>query len=431
MCSRYGCDPVVTRRSKHTVGMARAIDAVEAAYSLDGTTEAWLARLLQAVAPDLDLGAGTYAFTVRSSEDPRLRPDSELATRGLDPGYLGVLAELNEAVPGEVLDLVARTLVSCGALEQIFGDGPANRIFRDVAGRVGIVDGFSMFAHDGELGGIVMSAPSRAVLRLSGPTLHVWTRIGLHVAAALRLRRKILEGTSSVEALVSPGGEVAHAEGTVRTDGDVRARLRLAVKRVEQARTKAVRADPAHALTLWRGLVDGRWSLVDRWESDGKRYVAVHANPPSGKDPRALTEREAAVLSYAVRSASDKEIAFALGLPAGTVATIIRRVVHKLGCRRRVDLIGFDRAESLIVPTADVEVLRSGIDRASPRLAVLTPEEREIVELVVCGATNAEIARARRKTRKTIDNQLYRIYGKLGVESRAELVRDAVQPAPR
>jgi len=412
--------------------MGCAVDAVEAAYSLDGTTEAWLARLLQAVDPDLDLGAGTYAFTARSSEDPRLRPDSELAMRALDPAYLGILAELNEAVPGEVLELVARNLVTCGGLGQTFGvDSPIHEHFHAIAGRAGITDSFSMFAHDGEIGGIVMSAPSRAVLRLSGPTLQVWTRIGLHFAAALRLRRKILDGTSSVEALVSPGGEVAHAEGTLRTDGDVRARLRLAVKRVEQARTKAVRADPARALTLWRGLVDGRWSLVDRWESDGKRYVAVHANPPSGKDPRALTEREAAVLSYAVRSASDKQIAFALGLPAGTVATIVRRVIHKLGCRRRVDLVGFDRAESLIVPTTDVEVLRSGIDRASPRLAVLTPEERAVVELVVCGATNAEIARARRKTRKTIENQLYRIYGKLGVESRAELVRDAVQPAPR
>lgn len=52
----------------------------------------------------------------------------------------------------------------------------------------------------------------------------------------------------------------------------------------------------------------------------------------------------------------------------------------------------------------------------------LTDAEREVTRLVYDGASNAEIARARGVSPKTIANQLDSIYRKLGVTSRCELV---------
>jgi DNA-binding CsgD family transcriptional regulator len=52
----------------------------------------------------------------------------------------------------------------------------------------------------------------------------------------------------------------------------------------------------------------------------------------------------------------------------------------------------------------------------------LTEVEREIVLEVARGASNADIARARGRSARTIANQLASIYGKLGVSGRAELV---------
>ena len=52
----------------------------------------------------------------------------------------------------------------------------------------------------------------------------------------------------------------------------------------------------------------------------------------------------------------------------------------------------------------------------------LTGAEREVTRLVYYGASNVEIARARRVSPKTIANQLDSIYRKIGVTSRCELI---------
>jgi DNA-binding CsgD family transcriptional regulator len=51
----------------------------------------------------------------------------------------------------------------------------------------------------------------------------------------------------------------------------------------------------------------------------------------------------------------------------------------------------------------------------------LSPAEREVVELVLAGLTNVEIASKRERSARTIANQLASIFRKLGVSSRFEL----------
>jgi DNA-binding CsgD family transcriptional regulator len=58
-----------------------------------------------------------------------------------------------------------------------------------------------------------------------------------------------------------------------------------------------------------------------------------------------------------------------------------------------------------------------------PRLpAILTESERAVARALLTGCSNAEIARARGTSRKTISNQLSMMYRKLGVENRERLV---------
>ena len=52
----------------------------------------------------------------------------------------------------------------------------------------------------------------------------------------------------------------------------------------------------------------------------------------------------------------------------------------------------------------------------------LSPSEREVLSLVVAGATNREIAKARRVSERTIANQVASILRKLGAASRFELI---------
>ena len=63
--------------------------------------------------------------------------------------------------------------------------------------------------------------------------------------------------------------------------------------------------------------------------------------------------------------------------------------------------------------------------------ADLTTRETEILKLVAGGATNAEIAARLTLSQRTVEGHLYRIFGKLGVSRRGELVdvqRDLPQP---
>ncbi|MCE9574412.1 MAG: helix-turn-helix transcriptional regulator [Deltaproteobacteria bacterium] len=56
----------------------------------------------------------------------------------------------------------------------------------------------------------------------------------------------------------------------------------------------------------------------------------------------------------------------------------------------------------------------------------LTPRQREIVEYVALGHTNAAIARALRLSPNTLRNHLVRVFARLGAANRADVVRLAV-----
>jgi DNA-binding NarL/FixJ family response regulator len=108
---------------------------------------------------------------------------------------------------------------------------------------------------------------------------------------------------------------------------------------MDRARGALRRASPEEALSLWDALVDGRWSLIDHVDSDGRRYVLARRNPPGFRDLRALAPRECAVLALAAQGRSNKNIAAELGLAPSTVAGNLRSCQGKLGVSSRRALI--------------------------------------------------------------------------------------------
>ena len=63
---------------------------------------------------------------------------------------------------------------------------------------------------------------------------------------------------------------------------------------------------------------------------------------------------------------------------------------------------------------------------SAPRLSVLTPRERQVFELVARGVTHREIAEQLGIGKKSVDTYRARLYQKLGINSRAELVEIAL-----
>jgi DNA-binding CsgD family transcriptional regulator len=68
---------------------------------------------------------------------------------------------------------------------------------------------------------------------------------------------------------------------------------------------------------------------------------------------------------------------------------------------------------------ADEELRRIPIRRGAS--AELTPTEEQVAELTAAGRTRREVARALFMSPKTVEANLARVYGKLGIRSRAEL----------
>jgi DNA-binding CsgD family transcriptional regulator len=174
---------------------------------------------------------------------------------------------------------------------------------------------------------------------LTRETRRALERISAHLGSARRLRGTV--GTAGVihgaDAVLSGEGVVLHAEGEARTL-DARDALREAARRVDRARCAKQRGTPGDALGLWRALVDGRWSLVERFDSDGKRMFVARRNDPSVRPASALNEKERKVVALLALGHSVKLCGYELGFAQSTVSGLARSAMDKMGVRSRAEL---------------------------------------------------------------------------------------------
>jgi len=240
-----------------------------------------------------------------------------------------------------------------------------------------------------------------------------------HFAAALRLRRS-LSGlgldTESAEAVFDSRGQCANAQGMAEPVS-TRKLLSEAILARERARAQPADEDeqPRDALLA------GRWSLVDRFDSDGRRFVVAYRNPPGVLDPRRLSVRERDIASRIARGMSQTAVAAELGVSASTVASVASAIVKKLGLCSTRELPLFWRDTSghpVALGRDDLFGLCSAEDAST---AKLTPAEREVLEGLARGLSNREIADRRRSSLRTVANQVAALLKKHGASSRIEL----------
>lgn len=396
------------------MGRHDPINILEAAYSLEGKTEQWLRDVIDATSPALDRGDGIVAFV--TTFEKMFRGEFSAIATNMPGDPFPMLAAVNANAPPEMGAMLMNRAWAFGSvtetIEQMKGVGNYDR----KAAEHGIIDAVCLFAQDGEGGVLDISALSARRMRTTEAQRGLWSKLAAHLTAMTRLRRHL---QPTEDAVLRPDGRVSHAQGKAR---DAREELVDAVRTREKARGRMRREDPEHAVTIWRGLVHGQWSLVDRFERDGARFVVAYPNAPDVVDPRRLTKAEKRVVHYAARGAANKEIAYALGVSNGTVAALLARACRKLRVRRRSELASLPMTPAAtVVNVGDVDVVVDATPDASPTLAGLTEAEVDVAKAVASGASDAEIAKRRGTSKRTVSNQLARIYRKLGLESRAEL----------
>lgn len=184
-----------------------------------------------------------------------------------------------------------------------------------------------------------LARPSRRPLTARSAAL--LGRVAAHIGAARRLRKRATSGRELLDGrspIFTPQGGMTH-EGDVRDELALR-ELRDAVKLRRGARSK--RVDTSETLERWRALVERRYSIVDVFDSDGRRYVVARPNAPEARAAertRELSHEERATLSLLATGASNKLIAYHLGVGVSTIASRLAVIAKKLGAPDGASLV--------------------------------------------------------------------------------------------
>jgi DNA-binding CsgD family transcriptional regulator len=201
--------------------------------------------------------------------------------------------------------------------------------------RGGLTDVFTAVGFASPTLGCAISFPiGTPPAALPRPVRSGLARLAAHLGAAYRLR---IRSRGDGEAVLTPNGAVLHACGDAEPRG-ARERLREAAKKIAYAKRES-KHDPVAGLTFWTAMVEGRWTLVERTDSDGKRLVIAHRNEPHTVEHRALSKRERIVLERASLGSPLRYVAYELGLAESTVSETLARAIRKLGIRSRAELI--------------------------------------------------------------------------------------------
>jgi DNA-binding NarL/FixJ family response regulator len=138
-----------------------------------------------------------------------------------------------------------------------------------------------------------------------------------------------------------------------------------------------------------------------------------------------LSVNEVTALDHARTGKSNKAIADAMGLSISAISRVLSAAVAKLNCTlaELIQLAPTDvlACEDLYVGDTQLRTFSRPIVADWQR--VLSQAERDIVAAALRGESNQQIADARRRSVRTVANQMASVFEKLGVRSRRELER--------
>jgi DNA-binding CsgD family transcriptional regulator len=343
------------------------IAVLEAAYDLRADEETWVTNVVSTGARLLPPGDGALAMTYNAADDRvgmwrshGMRDDT--MDRMFEP--LGVASPEGQRAADFFPPSVWRRMMSpfprASTLRALF---PRRR--------EAFMDGF-LKAAGNQMGvrgtdesgtGIVLACPWSSQ---RPPTLRrpLFERLGTHLAAAYRLRRALGQQPSLdvAEAVFTAAGRLEHlavGEDWQRDRAEDRGRARpdsvtrLLIDRGRKVKTALGpirRVSAARALSLWKGLFDGRWSLVTHSDRDGKRLLLAFRNPPGVRDDNALNTREQQVVGLLCQGCSSKQVAYELGLAPSTISGHLKAALGKLRLRNVGQLLALSGLPSQTRP---------------------------------------------------------------------------------
>jgi DNA-binding CsgD family transcriptional regulator len=312
------------------------VGIIEAIYQLEDDASSWIQRTLECLAPGCGDGVGLFGFTYVVSPKTEVHPGA-FAAVGCSDDALSVLpraATLHD--PDFLREGYLRA--DLGIASVIPGWHRSEG--REYAVRGGIEDVWAINGRNSCDRGCTLCINRRREGVPSPRDQQVFVRVAAHIAAAHRLRDRLrsADAMQRAEAILATDGKIQHAVGDAKEPSS-RDDLCSAARSLDRVRARLRREDPERALEEWKGLVSARWTLVDHFESDGRRYILAQENQVEPASAPELSARERQVLANAALGRSNKEIAYALGLAHSTVRVLMGRAATKLRATSRRELM--------------------------------------------------------------------------------------------
>lgn len=327
-----------------------AVAVAEAGYAVDLRDDEWLTQICERSYHAFGIGIGCSAYTFDASgSEPVIGAVS--STERCRAHTREVVQGIALATPPDLVRQLHAPAPRVSELSRILGmrvrvHPAAPPQYVPILDETGIVDYIGVRAGGGDYRGVALSfAVTAEFTGLATHTRESLTRVATHLAAAYRLRLQAAanESPEQASAIMTPDGRVEH----LGADPEARKNpgsLVDAVRRMERARGPVRRKNGVHGLAAWRALVQGRWSVVDYVDRDGKRFILARRNEPRGRDLLAITDRERQVLELASLGHTNKHIAYELGIAQSTVTIHLQRGLRRLGLKSRAELIGLRAA---------------------------------------------------------------------------------------
>ncbi len=324
------------------------IDLAEASYDLEVTDSDWLPRVMEAGLPVLDHGLGVAGGIYTRPPDGGQVTLHQLHVAAGPKDFALRQARVCAECSAEIQQACTRPGI-CMTLSEAAGEKYAYAFQSWTRHHDYAKDALGLSAVDPDGQGALIISPLSKLTTLTGHIRHRWQMVGAHLTTGFRLRRALKKANENLvpeidlphqaEALLDPTSfEVKEAVG-VAQESESTAALRDAALLIDRARGRMRRTDPDGALQMWKSLVDGRWSMVDWFDSDSRRFVLAIRNPPGISDPHGLTKRESQVATYAALGESGKLIGYRLGLSASRVSALLRDAMRKLRVHTQAELV--------------------------------------------------------------------------------------------
>lgn len=318
------------------------LSLIEEAYRLDTDDRQWLAALAERAAAVVPTSTGAMAYEFDASDPAAGVNIPGYAPCSVPDSFVSSTLRLNRRTTTADAARFYRRGIVCGTVSEILrrsgGSIRTNATYADSVASNGYADSFGLTASSPIKCGLVINAPLEREMTLNPRARLAWRQAGVHLQAAYRLRASLRDSRRAPEAVVDAERGVLHCDGEAKQPS-MRERLHRAARAVDAARVRQPSREAHEALRMWDGLVSGRWTLVESFESDGRRFFLAYPNDVEIGSPRALSGRERAVVGYVVQGDSNKWVAYQLGVSAATVARHLQAALRKLGLSHRHELI--------------------------------------------------------------------------------------------